>query len=131
MILFIILFAMIFCHIVDDYYLQGILASMKQKRWWVENCPDKKYQNDFYIALIEHAFSWAFSIHIPLICFILYNDIKFPVYLYLISMILNTIIHAIIDNAKANLLKINLIQDQSMHFLQILITWLIYILYIK
>lgn len=26
-----ILFTMIFCHIVDDYYLQGWLASAKQK----------------------------------------------------------------------------------------------------
>lgn len=31
--LFIIL-AMVFCHIVDDYYLQSCLASMKQKKWW-------------------------------------------------------------------------------------------------
>lgn len=29
-----ILFTMIFCHIVDDYYLQGWLASAKQKSWW-------------------------------------------------------------------------------------------------
>lgn len=27
-----ILALMIFCHIVDDYYLQGILAQMKQKK---------------------------------------------------------------------------------------------------
>ena len=30
--LVLIFFAMCFCHIVDDYYLQGILASMKQKK---------------------------------------------------------------------------------------------------
>lgn len=30
----VILFTMIFCHIVDDYYLQGWLASAKQKSWW-------------------------------------------------------------------------------------------------
>lgn len=29
-----LLLLMIFLHIVDDYYLQGILASMKQKEWW-------------------------------------------------------------------------------------------------
>ena len=30
-----VLLAMVFCHIVDDYYLQAIgpLASMKQKSW--------------------------------------------------------------------------------------------------
>ena len=26
--------SMIFMHILDDYCLQGILASMKQKEWW-------------------------------------------------------------------------------------------------
>ena len=33
--IFILLF-MIMMHIVDDYYLQGILASMKQKSWWMK-----------------------------------------------------------------------------------------------
>lgn len=28
-----ILATMIFCHIADDYYLQGILAQMKQRSW--------------------------------------------------------------------------------------------------
>ena len=41
-----ILFVMVFGHIVDDYYLQGILASMKQKSWWKENAPDKMYEKD-------------------------------------------------------------------------------------
>ena len=27
------LISMLFCHIIDDYCLQGILASMKQKSW--------------------------------------------------------------------------------------------------
>lgn len=30
----ILLLCMLFCHIVDDYYLQGWLASAKQKSWW-------------------------------------------------------------------------------------------------
>lgn len=34
-----LLLLMIFCHIVDDYYLQGWLASAKQKKWWEENAP--------------------------------------------------------------------------------------------
>lgn len=29
-----LLLLMIFAHIIDDYYLQGILAHMKQKVWW-------------------------------------------------------------------------------------------------
>ena len=29
-----LLIGMIQLHIVDDYMLQGILASLKQKQWW-------------------------------------------------------------------------------------------------
>ena len=29
-----ILIGMFFLHIVDDYYLQGCLAQMKQQSWW-------------------------------------------------------------------------------------------------
>lgn len=45
-----ILFTMIFCHIVDDYYLQGWLASAKQKSWWEKNAPEKLYKYD-YLAM--------------------------------------------------------------------------------
>lgn len=54
--LFILIF-MIFCHIIDDYFLQGILASMKQKVWWKENYPDKIYSKDYLMALFMHSFS--------------------------------------------------------------------------
>ena len=47
----ILLLAMLFCHIVDDYYLQGWLASAKQKSWWKKNAPDKLYKNDYIMAL--------------------------------------------------------------------------------
>ena len=57
----ILLLSMIFCHIVDDYYLQGFLASAKQKSWWEKNLPNKLYKNDYIIALFEHAFSWTFT----------------------------------------------------------------------
>ena len=38
------LIIMVFLHIVDDYYLQGVLATMKQKDWWIKNAPNKKYK---------------------------------------------------------------------------------------
>ena len=41
-----ILLLMIFLHIVDDYYLQGWLASAKQKSYWEQNAPDKLYKYD-------------------------------------------------------------------------------------
>lgn len=115
-----ILFAMIFCHIVDDYYLQGILASMKQKSWWKkqESYCDL-YKHDYIIALIMHAFSWSFMIILP---FILVSASQ---YIIVISIAINTIIHAFIDNLKANHKKINLAQDQILHILQIVLTWFI------
>lgn len=118
-----ILFSMLFAHIVDDYCLQGILASMKQKKWWEQNAPQKLYKYDYIVALIMHSFSWAFVIMIPIMIFLNF-EIGWLVFL----IIPNTIIHALTDNAKANKSTINLIQDQSIHIIQILITYGIFIL---
>lgn len=47
-----LLLLMIFLHIVDDYYLQGILASMKQKEWWHKTAPENRiyfcFLGEFY-----------------------------------------------------------------------------------
>jgi len=113
-----ILFAMIFAHIVDDYYLQGILAKMKQKKWWQENAPSRLYRNDYIVALIMHSFSWSFMITLPTL-FISTNYI-----IMVLFIAFNTILHAYIDNAKANKYSINLIVDQICHLIQIIITWI-------
>ena len=111
---------MIFCHIVDDYYLQGWLASAKQKKYWEENAPDKMYRYDYIWALIMHSFSWAFMVMLPVAFFMDFN-IGFD---FVIVFILNVMIHAVTDDAKANRKKINLIQDQMVHILQIIATFL-------
>lgn len=116
------LFAMIFCHIVDDYYLQGLLASMKQKSWWEQNASDKLYKYDYIMALTMHSLSWAFMIMLPLAIF---NKFEVNV-LYGILLTINACIHGIVDNLKANAKKINLITDQSIHIFQICVTFLIY-----
>ena len=116
-----IILAMIFCHIVDDYYLQGCLASMKQKKWWQENAPQKLYKYDYIVALIMHSMSWSFMIMLPIaISMNLTVSIIFA-----IVFVGNTIIHAVVDNLKANKLKINLVVGQSVHILQIIITYII------
>lgn len=112
---FFVILLMIFCHIVDDYYLQGILASMKQKKWWKENAPDKQYKYDYIWALIMHSFSWAFMIMLP-IAFVMNFQIDL---LFGIIFGMNVIIHAIIDNEKANKFRINLWVDQLIHLAQI------------
>ena len=118
-----ILLKMIFLHIVDDYYLQGILAQMKQKKFWKEQAPDEKYKYDYIWALIMHAFSWAFMIMLPIAI-----DRQFAVaWIYAVALIVNATIHGIVDNLKANKLKINLIQDQSIHIMQIVTTFIVYL----
>ena len=114
---------MIFCHIVDDYYLQGILASMKQRSWWEENYPQKSYSYDYIMALAMHAMSWAFMIMWPVL-FVMGQQVRAS---FVIAFIVNVIIHAVIDDLKANKLKINLVQDQLIHLAQIVVTWLVII----
>lgn len=114
-----ILIAMIFCHIVDDYYLQGWLASAKQKSWWENNAPDELYKHDYLAALFMHSFSWTFMIMLlPTIYVVINGGVWSP-----LLFISNLIIHMIVDDLKANKKKINLIQDQTVHIVQIFATW--------
>ncbi len=123
----ILILCMLFCHIADDYYLQGWLASAKQKKWWEQNASNPLYKNDYMMALIEHAFSWTFMIHVPIIVYSVICGVQLNIYLFLIVFTVNWLIHTITDNAKANLMKINLIQDQGVHIAQIFATWTIYV----
>ena len=117
-----ILLAMIFLHIIDDYKIQGILASMKQKKWWEEQKEYKSmYKYDYIPALIEHSFSWTFMIMLPIAIML-----RFNIDWWVIAYIANMIIHAFVDDLKANKFKINLVVDQTIHIIQIVVTWLIF-----
>ena len=118
-----VLLAMVFCHIVDDYYLQavGVLAMMKQKSWWKKEAPDKMYRFDYLIALAMHSMSWAFMVMLPIAAYMGWA----PSRLFLILFLVNAVVHGIVDNLKANLLKINLIEDQTIHMVQIVLTYLL------
>lgn len=122
----VILFCMLFLHIVDDYYLQGILSQMKQKKWWEKNAPDKLYENDYKVALVEHAFSWSFMIMLPLMVTMIINNDYSKLNVYTILLFSNCIIHTIVDDLKANKLKINLVTDQYIHILQVLFSFIIF-----
>lgn len=122
------LLLMIFLHIVDDFYLQGKLAELKQLKWWISQF-DKyedflKYRNDYKIALMIHAFSWTFMIMLP-ISILFYGTLDWKYYLV---FEINWMIHVIVDDLKANKLKINLITDQTIHLIQIIITWALFFL---
>lgn len=111
-----ILLTMIFLHIVDDYVLQGILAQMKQKKFWKENAPDEMYKNDYIWALIMHSFSWTFMIMLP---FAVRGAVDVTFYIFFVA---NLIVHAVVDDAKANRFVLNLWEDQLIHMFQIVIT---------
>ena len=114
-----LLLLMLFMHIVDDYYLQGILAVMKQKKWWKEQEWYKSlYKNDYKMALLIHSMSWSIMILLPsLLLFSL------PSYFIIGTFVINCAIHYYIDDLKANKLHINLMVDQFIHISQVAITW--------
>jgi len=118
----IIILSMLFLHIVDDYYLQGILASMKQRSWWKKNAPDDLYKHDYIVALLEHAFSWTFMIMLPILMAWWVGIIQVTIADFTLMFVTNLVIHAYIDNEKANRKTINLIVDQSAHIFQIICT---------
>ena len=122
-----ILLTMIFLHMIADYNLQGILASMKQISWWKELCkpygindnnfPKSKYSKDYIVGLFCHSYVWSCLIMLPLLYVYKLTALT------LIFLVVNVLLHGYIDDLKANRFKLNLIQDQLLHILQIVITW--------
>ncbi len=115
-----ILLAMLFLHVLDDFHLQGILAKMKQKKWWKEQKGFKDlYKDDYKTALLMHCLSWSIIVTSPLwIIGTSQNTLMLIVFT-------NAAIHYWIDDLKCNQMKISLETDQMMHIIQIYITWLI------
>ena len=118
---------MLFCHIVDDYYLQGVLAKMKQTSWWREQTNDPMYRNDWLPALIAHGISWSFMISLPCNIYLLINKPD-SIYLFSLMFMFNVYLHCKVDNDKANKHEINLITDQCMHLFQICVTFFVFLI---
>lgn len=117
----VILVLMLLGHLVADYTLQGWLADGKQESWWKKVCggeiPDK-YKNDYIAALYCHALYWSIFVCAPF-----YASSNF-----LPAITSNTMVHAIVDDLKANQKRINLVQDQLIHLAQILLTFAVLII---
>lgn len=118
-----ILFIMILLHIIDDFVLQPVcLSKLKQKEFWKRNSSEedykKLYEHDYFAALIIHGLSWSIMIHLPFLLIGHYHSALVACFI-----IGQCILHSYIDNEKANKKKINLIEDQAMHFAQIVISW--------
>lgn len=118
----IVLVLMILGHLIADYPLQGWLAQSKAKSYW-DNSP-KKNKYDYIPALICHATMWGIIIFLPLL---FWWNTEYLIGWVWLALPINIIIHAIVDDLKANKKVINLWQDQLLHLAQILITWLIWL----
>ena len=110
---------MLFMHVIADYNLQGVLAAMKEKSWW-KGHGNYRSKYDYIPALLAHAFSWAFCIMLPLAV-----AVYPPGTMFYAVLAVNTAVHAIVDHAKANLGVLNLIEDQAIHIVQIIITFIV------
>lgn len=116
-----IFYMMLLLHFIADYTLQGCLANLKQKRWWITECEKhgvdlKKYKDDYICGLVCHSMYWTLLTFSPLL-WLCENQITCAG-----IIVINTAIHSVIDDLKANKLKINLIEDQFFHVAQIIVT---------
>lgn len=115
----IVLILMLLAHFFADFCLQGILADMKQEQWWrKQEGYNSKYKYDYLAALAIHSAEWTLWMMIPLF---LLPHIDLGIFLLLAA--LNTVVHSLTDNSKANYKDINLIQDQIIHLAQIAFTY--------
>lgn len=127
----IMLLTMIFLHVVADFNLQtDDMKKWKQKLWWDNNYPEELYEDDYKMILGIHSFVWAFTIHIPIMAYIIIYDIHLDVFSLLWTVLLNVIAHYIIDDMKANQRKISLIMDQALHYTAVTATWLVYMFWL-
>lgn len=128
----------ILAHIIEDFHLQGIMASMKQKSWWYDQfakvsaeqpdraMPDimRKYDKDYIVVLILHGIEWSICVSLPAL---ILGDPQSGLVSVLIVILAMGILHALIDDLKANKQILNLIQDQTFHMLQIIGMLLFYL----
>ena len=131
-----IFLAMLFCHVIADYNLQGCLADMKQKLWWRKELEkleldieieQKHYKNDYKMALLVHGFSWAFISMLPLM-YLCWCSAPWMLFWFVLW---NAAFHALVDHLKANAYLFNLIEDQLLHVLQLAGTFWVFFKYIK
>ena len=113
-------------HILADFHLQGLFCNLKQKKWLDDQLTSyseeqkRLYNKDYLVGLILHSFEWSVFFMIPV--FLVCTNVWYV----LITLIVNTTIHAIVDDLKCNKLKINLTQDQGIHAVQIVLTWIVF-----
>ena len=115
-------------HFIADFNLQigANLHNMKCKEWWDrmferEGILDsRKYGDDWRVALWIHSYVWGVITFSPLIWQ------AGESVLMMVMLLVNMIVHAIVDGLKCNKRAISLKTDQNIHAVQIAITLLLY-----
>lgn len=134
--LYLLIIVSLFLHVWADFYKQGWLAQSKCKSWWreQEDCTYtnldgvKKilplYKNDYWGILMAHSIHWSFCVMLPSVIYGVLQTSNIEVFgsIVLAMFVTNTVFHSIIDNLKANVTCINLLQDQIIHIMQIILT---------
>ena len=132
MAILVVLLLMILAHIVDDFYLQPMsgLNKLKQRAYWENHISgslrDSIYKHDYIVGLIIHSISWSIAILLPIFIYYKWH----PHWFVYIAFGVNAIVHAIVDDLKANRGKLNLIADQLIHLIQIGLTFMTFVLII-
>lgn len=101
------------CHFIADFNKQFSvhLGDFKQKIGWKNLF--ENYIYDYIASLLIHAFVWSIITFLPYLISEHYDCWKM-----LFTVIANTVIHVWVDHHKCNN-SLNLVQDQTIHFLQV------------
>lgn len=116
-------------HLIADYTLQGCLANLKQRKWWIETGKANgmsmqeiaKYKHDYKCGMLCHSLYWTLITFFPLI--FLSDHCGWAI---AILVGVNTAIHYVVDDLKANQGKLTLWEDQGLHLLQIVLTCIVF-----
>lgn len=107
-----LLFAMILCHVIDEFISRIYLTRLERKKWRMRGVPE-----------VIHGFLWSFFILIPLLVVELLVPGTIEIRLLPVACLIGAVGHSEIDE-----LKCVLWQDQLAHLLHIIIFWIVFFL---
>ena len=118
---------MFLLHFFADFNLQigSGMDKFKQWRWWREQIPEndeaawEQYKDDYKVALWCHSFYWALIVCLPLVAC---GGIA-----YMANALAHAAVHYVVDDMKANWLRLNLKWDQAIHAVQVLCVWAVFV----
>lgn len=110
----------IIVHIIDDFILKrlGNFYNTKQKKFWEPHNEEhnNKYYLNYYARLVIHCISWSILVHLPILLLT-----QTPEIIIFVSSIIQAINHGIVDNEKCNRQELSLLEDQILHFVQLIL----------